>query len=433
MLFGFGVVAGLFALSPAWAQSSSGSGSTNWGWYTPPPPKKPAAPKAGAASQAAQAPAQPTTTTMQGGDTSGNQAPITTTSTSTSGPEGETQTQQISIPGINGGQRTLVDQTTHTIRVNADTTRTITDIYGQDSNGNRELIGVRQTDTTDLGDGKSQSVTKEKHLDINGNMALTRQVESETVPTGANTSTTNVTVLTPTGDGQMSTAQKIVEVEKKEKDGKQTTNTLMLPDGNGGWTTTQKTETVVQKQPDGRQTEDKKTYSINANGNLAVSQRVVTDSWKDKKTGQEHQQVSTYATTPGGTMGPNGVGLSLMQRVSTVKTVQPNGTIQTQQTYEQPSPVSMSKGLKITGQVIEVATPTKSGKLATQRTVYTDNGNGQLQQISAFSGEAPMPETAPKHKPDKKAASSANEKKPAAKAANPKSAAASSAAAKQQP
>lgn len=420
LLFGFGLAAAMFALSPAWAQSS-GSGSTNWGWYTPPAPKK-TAPKAGASAKTAKKPAEqaPTNTTMQGGDLSGNAGAVTATGTSTGGAGGGMQTQEVSVPGINGDKRTLVDQTTHTIQINADTKRTITDIYGQDSNGNRELIGVKQTDTTDLGDGKSQSVTKEKHLDINGNMALTRQVESNTVPTGANTSTTNVTVLTPTGTGQMTAAQKIVEVENKGKGTNQTTSTLMRPDGNGGWTTTQKTETLVQTQPDGRQTKDKKVYSINADGNLTVSQRVVTESWKDQKTGQEHQQVSTYAKTPGGTMGPNGVGLSLMQRVSTVKTVQPNGTIKTQQTYEQPSPVSMSKGLKVTGQVIEVATPTKSGKLATQRTVYTDNGNGQLQQISAFAGEAPMPKPATEAKPAKKtAASNAKGKKPAAKNAQP--------------
>jgi hypothetical protein len=423
-MLGFGLAAGLLTLTPAWSQSQA---PTHWGWYTPKPVQNPAPrQKAGSArttNQPANPSTPPATTTMQGGDTSGNRPAQTVSSSSSTGPGGEVQTQVVSVPGINGGSKTLVDQETQTIQLNANTTRTITKIYGQGADGNRELIGVNQTDTTDLGDGKSKSVTKQSHLDVNNQMTVTREVDSETVPSGPNSSTTNATVLTPGAEGQMTPSQKMLEVERKGKNSTQTTSTLMMPDVNGGWTTTQKTDTVVSSQPNGQQTENKKVYTVNADGNLSVSQQVVTQSWKDKKTGQEHQEVSTYATTPGGTMGPNGVGLSLVQRVSTVKSVKPNGTIETQQTYQQSSPVSMSQGLKITGQVIKVATPTKSGALSTSETVYTDNGNGQLQQVSAFTGQEPKPQSQSPAKqsqtPAKTGATNAKQPKPASTSSQP--------------
>ncbi|HVB33658.1 MAG TPA: hypothetical protein VNJ52_04685 [Patescibacteria group bacterium] len=417
-ILAFGVAVAVFATAPAWSQSSdtSGSGGTNWGYYTPPKPAKPqttgSATQPGekqAAKQAAK-PSGPSHTAMQGGDTSGNRPQVTASSSSSGGAGGAAvQTQKVSVPGINGGSRSIVDQETETKQIGANTTRTITKIYGQDPDGNRELIGVQQTDTTDLGNGKSKSVTRESQLDMNGQMNVTRQVNSETVPSGPHSNTTNVTVFTPGQYGEMTPAQKIQEVEHTGDKTKQTTSTLLTPGANGDWATTQKTETVVHAGGNGQQTKDKKVYSVDGNGNLTVAQQVVTRDWKDKS-GQVHQDVNTYVMTPGGTITAQGGGLTLVQRVSTVKTTKPNGTIETRERTEKAPPLSMSEGLKVAGEVVTVATPTQSGALDVHQTVLGVDGNGQLQQISAFSGQEPQPKTPGK-------ADTGKEKKPAAKAA----------------
>ncbi len=385
-------VAALAAV-PAWAQTAQSpsqskpatSAPTHWGWYEPKAAPAPAPKKTGA--PAAQKPGQPSTTTTVGGGTSAGQSPVTAAVTKTAG---GADVQTVTVPGVNGGSRSLVDQETQTTRLNANTTRTTTKIYGQDAEGNRQLIGIKQTDTTDLGDGKSRSVTNDSELDPNGQMDVTRRQVSETVPTGPHSETTNVSVFTAAGEatGQLALSQKIKEVKRKTKDGEQTVSTLSRSDENGSWATTQKTETTTTEHPGGAKTEEENRYSINADGKLSLSQSVVTHDWKAKD-GKEHQVVSTYMTPPGATL--NGGGLDLMQQVTTVKTVRPDGTIETRQQTAERSLVSPSEGLKVTGAVVKVATPTKSGAMRTQQTVYGQDGNGQLQQITVFGGEQPAP------------------------------------------
>ena len=314
------------------------------------------APKAGepAAGTPAQKPGKPSTTTTEGGGTSAGQSPVTSTTTKTaSGAE----IQKVSVPGVNGGARTLVDQETETTQLNANTTRTTTKIYGQDAEGNRQLIGIDQTDTTDLGNGKSRAVSTYSERDQNNQFDVTRRKVSETVPSGPDTQTTNVSVFTAAGEasGQLALSQKIHEVTHTGKDSERTTSTLMRPDGNGGWAPTQRTETTVQKQAGDAKTEEKNLYLIDANGKLSLTQKVVTHDWKAKD-GQQHQVVSTYVTPPGGTLnGAAGGGLDLMQQVTTIKTVRPDGKIETRQQTSERSLVSPSEGLKVTGAVVEVA------------------------------------------------------------------------------
>jgi hypothetical protein len=388
-LLGTALVAAALAAMPAWPQTTQSkpptSSPTHWGWYQPKAAPAPAPKKAGAPT-APQA-GKPSTTVSVGGGTSAGQSPVTSAVTkTTTGAEVETA----SIPGVNGGTRSLVDQETQTTRLNANTTRTTTKIYGQDADGNRRMTGIKQTDTTALGKGKSRSVTNESQLDANGQMNVTRREMSETVPTGPNTETTNVSVFTAAGEatGQLSLSQKIQEVSRKDKDGEHTVSTLSRPNENGGWTPTRRTETTTTKQAGGAKTEEKSLYLINANGQLSLTRSVVTRDWKAKD-GKDHQVVSTYMTPPGATV--NGGPLDLMQQVTTVKTVKPDGTIVTNQQTAERSLVSPSEGLKVTGAVVDVATPTKSGTVQTQQTVYGADGSGQLQQITVFGGEQPAP------------------------------------------
>jgi hypothetical protein len=251
-------------------------------------------------------------------------------------------------------------------------------------------------------------------LDQNGRFDVTRRTVSQTVPTGQDSTTTNVSVFTTGTNGGLTVSQKIHEVTHKTKDNEQTVSTLSRPDGNGGWSATQKTVTSTDKQAGGAKTEEKNLYLVNADGNLALARREVTHDWKAKN-GQEHKVVSTYVVPPGATLnGGTGSGLNLMQQVSTVKTVNANGTVETQQQTAERSLVSPSGGLQVTGAVVDVATPTKSGVMRTRQTVYTQDGNGQLQQVTVFGGEQPK---AAAKKPESANNGKATKEKPAAKKA----------------
>lgn len=422
-VLGTGLAIGMLAAMPVAAQSSQQSQSqskpaaaapTHWGWFVPKAPAKPApkaAPKAPAQPGQAAKGAPVRKTVSEGGATAGGRPTVTSTvtETGTSGGVGATA-QRVSIPGINGGSRTLVDEETQTIRINDHTTQTIKKTYGQDPSGNRELIAIEKTDTTDLGGGKSQAKSTLSQIDADGQFNVTRREVSQTVPTGPHSSVTNTTVYTPGMSGGLDPSQKIEVTNSSDKTTEHTARTLQTPDGNGRWMTSKKTVTVVHKQGKAGQTEEKTLYSPDANGNLTVARRVVTRDWKAKD-GKEHQEVSTYATTPGGTLTSQGTPLTLMQRVYTVKKTRPNGAIETRQQTEERSLVSPStRRMMVTGSVISVATPTKTGEMKTQTRVLTDDGNGQLRQVSVFGGQAPKPEPATEAKP---ANGKAQGKKPA--------------------
>jgi hypothetical protein len=385
------------AAAPAWAQSSSqqapakpptSSAPSHWGYYEPKPAPQPA-------QQAAAKPAAPAgKTTSRGGDTSGNHPPLSVSTSQAGGGAGGAGgggSQLVTVPGINGGSRSLVDQDTETVKLDDKTTRTTTKIYGQGPDGNRQLIAIEQTDKTDLGGGKSKSVSTRTDLDANGNFDLTKRQESETVPTGPNSSVTNTTVYQPGINGALAATQKIQQMDTTSPTQDRTKTSLSVADGNGGWTPGKVTDTTVNKQGKGQQTQDEKTYTPNADGNLTLTRQVVTRNWKAAN-GQEHEETDTYGTPLTGTIGSG--ALSLMQRTSTVKTTKPDGTIETREQTEQRSIVSPEGGLQITGAVVETATPTAGGKMATQTTVFADDGNHHLQQISVFGGEQPAPQPA---------------------------------------
>lgn len=386
------------AAGPARAQSGSQqpakpptpSAPTHWGYYEPKPAPQPA-------QQAPGKPAAPAAkTTSQGGDTSGNRPPVTVSSSQSGGGAGGAAgsgSQLVTVPGINGGSQPLVDQDTQTIKLDDKTTRTVTKIYGQGPDGNRQLITIDQTDKTDLGAGKSKSVSTRSDRDANGNFALTKRKESETVPTGPNSSVTHITVFQPGINQTLAPTQKIEQVDSTSASQNRTTTTTSISDGNGGWTTGNVTDTTTNKQGKDQQTQDEKVYTPDADGKLVLSRRVVTRDWKAAN-GQQQQETDTYATPQGGTMGAPGGGLSLMQRLTTVKTTKPDGTIETRQQTEQRSLVSPNGGLQITGAVVETATPTKGGTMATQTSVFADDGNNHLRQISVFAGEQPAPQAA---------------------------------------
>jgi hypothetical protein len=419
-LLGAGLAIGMLAAVPVQAQSSSQSksssqakpaesGPSHWGWFVPKPPKKPTAKspakaghpgaQAGAApGQAGKKPEPLKKSVSVGGSTPGGRPPVTTTVTQTGTPGGPgTRTEQISIPGINGGSQSLVDQRTQTIKVNDHTTRTITKIYSQGPNSDHELIGVQKTDTTDLGGGKSRAVSTYSKIDADGRFRVERREVSNTNPTGPHSSVTHTTVFRAVTSGQMEPSQKIVQTNRSGKNTDHMVRTVLTPDVNGGWVTNKKTVTVVDKQGKGKQTEEKTLYAPDANGNLTVAKRVVTRDWKAKD-GKDHQEVSTYEATQGGTLTRQGAGLTLMQRVNTVKTTKTDGTVHTRQQTEERSLVSPSEGLKVTGAVISVSKPT-NGEMKTHTTVLNDDGNGYLRQVSVFSGQQPKPEPAAGAKP----------------------------------
>lgn len=401
-VLGAGVAFGLLAAGPALAQSSSKPQSqskpakaspSHWGWFVPkkapkPASKTPAQQKS--AQKSAQKPATAQKTVTEGGGTPAGRPPITRTVTQTQSSGGVvTKTERVSIPGINGGSQNLVDQETQTVKVNDRTTRTIKKIYGQGPDGNRQLIGIERTDTTDLGGGKSKSESTYSQVDEGGESSVTRREVSETVPTGPHASVTNTTVFTPGMSGGMDPSQKIQETHSSNNNTEHTVKTVLTPNVNGGWQTNQKTVTVVNKQGKNQQTEDETLYAADANGNLTVAKRVVTRDWKAKD-GKDHQETSTYTMTQGGTLTAQGGGLTLTKRVASVKTVKPNGTVETHEQTEERSVIAPSQGMQVTGAVVTVAKPTK-GTMQTRSTVLTDDGNGQLRQVSIFSGQQPKP------------------------------------------
>jgi hypothetical protein len=349
------VVAG-FSLSvvvPLWGQ-------THWGFYTPRDQKKPVA--AGREIRSTDG-----LQVTEAGRVADSDTPAV---------------RRVSVPSINGGTRTLVDEETEVVPSGPGMQRRIHRIYGQDPDGRRQLIAVEETTVRTLASGKVETVTTYSQRDANGRFALARREISTTIPRAPGRSHTETVVLVPGPYGALAPQLRFLEDEEHDGQVSRSRRERLVPDGNGRWVPNQMTETIKQSQ-NGAEVTEERLYAVDANGALTLARRTVDRKQSGPEgTGREEQDV--YMVAPGSEVGAQGGGLVLMQRTRTLRTRTPTGEVVTRQQIEERSPVAMAEGLRVTGAVVEVEHRAPDGTVRSQQTVLATDGNQQLRTVRVF-------------------------------------------------
>jgi hypothetical protein len=279
--------------------------------------------------------------------------------------------------GPDGRYVPYLDVEKESVKVGANTVRTVEKTYIRGPDGDRTLQQVTQEETRNL-PGDERKVTRSvSNPDANGALQIVRREVSDSKQLSPNVRETKTTVLSPDLNGGLSPAAQIQQRETKTGEhSSQFKKSTLLPDGNGGWQVGEVREGTTQG--DGKtQTRDEKLLRPDGNGNLSVAERTVT---KEAGTapGEKHDTVEKYAKDIPGTSADE--GLRLAERTTTVQRTSGGGSQTVQQT-QQANPANPSNGMRVTGKTIDIVRPGSSGSTQDKTTTLSLDSKGSLSPV----------------------------------------------------
>lgn len=323
-------------------------------------------------------------------DQSGGTTPVRRTETRTETEQGQVVTERLETPGINGRYELLTETEEETIEVDANTTRVIRRLYNRGPDGRRTLIEVSEEEQQRLPDKRERIVRTVSKPNVNGWLQSTRQEIQETAQVDASTRETKLTVLEPDINGGLTATQQINQTEQQKEEGLVVVErTHLLPDGNQRWEAYETRERVIRTEGEEVRT-DEQVFRKDASRKLSLAERVLSHEWKDAE-GAEHQTIETHSRNIGGTTRTGDGRPTVVERISTVRRSQADGSQQTTQEVEQRRIAAPNAPLKVIERTLEFSRPVGPGGAQIKRTVQKLDPNGKYRKVIVLEGEEKKP------------------------------------------
>jgi len=268
------------------------------------------------------------------------------------------------------------------VRVDANTVRTVERTYGTGPDGQRVLVQQAQEELRSFPDGAQKVTRTISNPDANGGLQVIRRelVDSKQVSTGVRE--TNTTVYSADGSGGLSAAVQVHEQETQASDGSvKFSKSTQLSDGAGHWNLSEVRQGTIK--PEGK---EENILRPDADGKLGVVERTV--SQQKRAAGETRAINETYSTNVPGQAGND--GLHLVQRESTVQR-SGSGRESTVSQVEGPNPGNPGDGLRVTQQAIDIVRPDGRGSAEQKSTVVTFGPDGQAQTAVVDIGSTSNP------------------------------------------
>ena len=268
------------------------------------------------------------------------------------------------------------------VRVDANTVRTVERTYGTGPDGQRVLVQQSQEELRSFPDGAQKMTRTISNPDANGGLQVIRRelVDSKQVSTGVRE--TNTTVYSADGSGGLSAAVQVHEQETQASDGSvKFSKSTQLSDGAGHWNLSEVRQGTIK--PEGK---EENILRPDADGKLGVVERTV--SQQKRAAGETRAINETYSTNVPGQAGND--GLHLVQRESTVQR-SASGRESTLRQVEAPNPGNPGDGLRVTQQAIDIVRPDGRGSAEQKSTVVTFGSDGQTQTAIVDIGSTSNP------------------------------------------
>ena len=273
------------------------------------------------------------------------------------------------------------------VRVDANTVRTVERTYGTGQDGQRVLVQQTQEELRSLPGGAQNMTRTISNPDANGGLQVIRRelVDSKQVSTGVRE--TNTTVYSADGNGGMSAAVQVHERETQASDGSvQFSKSTQLSDGAGHWNLSEVRQGTIKPQPGQASRKEENILRPDADGKLAVVERSV--SQQSSAAGKTRAIRETYSTNVPGQAGNE--GLQLVQRESTVQS-SADGRASTVRQVEGANPGNPGDGLRLTQQAIDIVRPNGRGSAEQKSTVVTFGPDGQARTALVDIGNTRNP------------------------------------------
>ncbi len=352
----------------------------------------------------------PYTSQGQGQTTSSNTVPTRSQDKQTTSDGKTSETHVTQRQSINGGYEPFEETQRHTVKVDANTTKTVEKRFGRGPGGDKVLLQVIEQETRTSPTG--QSVTRTvSNPDVNGALSVTRREIEKTTRSGSDKQEKSTTLLLPDANGGFSATLKTHEVDTVDPKGNVTeyTKSVSTPGDNGSWQTTEMTKGTTKS--DGSQVmKEERLYRPNTDGQLTLAERKVTKETKDAN-GDQRTVQETYSTMLGGTQPYSDGSLHLDKRVVEVQKHDANGKQIREQQVEQRSPAAEAGSLHTTQKTIDVVRPAGQGVTQESRSIQASDGNGGLQNVwvdTKTTEKAPTVTVDTKAQPESKAKTDAN-------------------------
>jgi len=270
------------------------------------------------------------------------------------------ETKIVEVIGPDGEYQPFIKTETETIEDSPTATRSITRTYNPDSNGGEGLTAVTESRTQNSPDGSARTVETTSKPDSNGNLeVVARQITATTK--GAASENSQTTFYLIDINGGLAPAMQVNDQEQHNAGGdtygKKTTT--LLQDGNGNWQVYESQATAVNADAENR-TSEVLTSRRDFEGNVSPVSQVITH-----QTNGDGRAVTTSETYSVDVPGYTRDGFGLIQRSTSVRTVEPGKTV-TEQRIEQPDPGDPQAGL---GTTVEKTDTVVTGSSGTTQTI----------------------------------------------------------------
>jgi hypothetical protein len=287
--------------------------------------------------------------------------------------------QSIETMGMYGRYAPYLDLQKETIKVDANSVRTVERAFGRDSDGRRTLVQVTEEEKRTLPGGEVKVVRTTSNPDANGGLQVVQRELRDTRQLGPNVQETKTTFLTSSTNGGLAASMQTTERNTKTSDHNvEFRKSTLLPDLNGGWQVGEIREGTVKDDGKNR-TKEERVLRPGADGNLSVVERTVSKE-SENAAGEKRDTVETYSNNLPGS--PVDGSLRLNQRVTTVQRNGGDGARSTEKQVEQRNPAQPSDSLRVTEQAIDIVRPGSGGTTREAQTLRTLDSSGGLGVVS---------------------------------------------------
>jgi len=293
--------------------------------------------------------------------------------------------------GLDGRYVPYQDIEKESVKVDANTVRTIERTYSTGPDGQKSLVQVREEESHKLADGGQSIVRTTSNPDVNGSLQVVQREMQNSAQTSPDVRETKTTVLTPDINGGLSPTTQIEQREQKSSDGTvQFKRSTQLSDGTGHWNLAEVRE-GTDKPTGNLHSIDERVLRPDSNGNLAVVEHTIKQQ-TESSPGEKKESVETYSVNVPGVAGDN--GLQLVQRENTVVRSGPSGQTTTRK-IEQPNPGAPGDSLQVTSEAIDIVRPATSGAADQKNTTLVRDSDGRLREVWVDFGKTDNPSALP--------------------------------------
>ena len=255
-----------------------------------------------------------------------------------------------------------------TIRVSAETTRTVTRIYHDDGYGSRRLLTVTEETRTVKENGHEDAVRTISSPDANGRLQVQVEETQQVVSTGDDEFEVQTVVSQLGPRRRLEPVRQLVQTERRRPDGTLELDRISyVLDGNRRWEAVERRTAVTRSGGEESRTE-KEVYRSDFHRRLSLSERITSREWEDED-GTIRRTIETRSLNPQGR-------LQLAERVNTVRSTTPDGLVETVQDLEVRN--QGTGKMQLFQRIVSSSSPEGEVEGSTEIRVETTDGNGRL-------------------------------------------------------